>query len=135
MAAIANWFQTYTDKLVSVTGPKPEDVDIVDIAHALSMTCRFGGHCQDFYSVTEHSVNVYELNTFCRARTPNHDMAHLLHDAAEAYIGDVLTPLKRNLSQISINCWSPTEANQKFLQLFNLLYGRQDHNRNYWTNP
>ena len=44
-----NWLQTFTGKLVDIENPTPEMVDIQDIAHALSMTCRFGGHCRDFY--------------------------------------------------------------------------------------
>lgn len=107
METIANWFQTYSGKLVSVTDPKPEDVDVVDVAHALSMTCRFGGHCRDFYSVAEHSVHVCEIGTALRSHldvtypstieNTRHSLVLLLHDAAEAYVGDLITPLKRNL--------------------------------------
>jgi uncharacterized protein len=100
---LENWFQTYTGKLVCVTDPKPEDVDVVDVAHALSMTCRFGGHCRDFYSVAEHSVHVASTDlqsTRCGFPTRDHvlhDLALLLHDSAEAYLGDVVSPLKCNL--------------------------------------
>lgn len=69
--------------------PRPEDVRIEDIAHALSMVCRFTGHCARFYSVAEHSVLVSRL-------TPTDTLAGLLHDAAEAYVADVSSPVKRS---------------------------------------
>lgn len=62
-----------------------------DIAHALAHQCRFGGHAAHYYSVAEHAVLVsYYVPTYCAAEA-------LMHDAAEAYYGDVRTPLKRNL--------------------------------------
>jgi hypothetical protein len=71
--------------------PLEEDIDIVDIAHALSMLVRFNGHCLKFYSVAEHSVHVSKLVA------PAQALWGLLHDASEAYLGDVPTPLKKEL--------------------------------------
>lgn len=74
--------------------PKPEDVSMVDIAHSLSLTCRWGGRCSVWYSVAQHSLHVMQLVK----RTDPHLAWHaLLHDAAEAYIGDVVSPLKSRL--------------------------------------
>ena len=83
-----DWIQTYTGKLFWPFDPRPTEIDIIDIAHALSNLCRFGGHCNTFYSVAEHSVRASHL--------VSDDVAlwALLHDAPEAYLGDVVRPIK-----------------------------------------
>jgi hypothetical protein len=91
MSTRGDWIQTYTGKAFYPLDPRPEDVDIVDIAHALGNLCRFNGHCLRFYSVAEHSV------LLSRAVTPEHALWALLHDAAEAYLADVPRPTKRML--------------------------------------
>ncbi len=73
--------------------PDPKDIHISDIAHALSLLCRFGGHCSSFYSVAEHSTILGDI-----AETAGKDdltvMACLLHDAEEAYLPDIPRPIK-----------------------------------------
>lgn len=80
---------------------KPYDVDIHDIAHALAYTCRFNGHCVQFYSVAQHSaaVSLMMEHQLAAQRFTVRDqragaLLGLLHDASEAYLGDVVAPLK-----------------------------------------
>jgi len=73
--------------------PELNEIKIEDIAHGLSMTCRFVGQCNRFYSVAEHSVYVSHLVP------EEHAMAALLHDSSEAFLGDVSKPLKNLLSE------------------------------------
>ena len=113
------WLQTFTGKKIDLINPTREMVDIEDIAHSLSMICRYNGHCRDFYSVAEHSVMVEAMGSQIMLRREaerNSDrlsappkltseivqqsLALLLHDAAEAYIGDLTTPLKRGLESV-----------------------------------
>jgi hypothetical protein len=87
------WMQTYTGKRIDPFNPDPALIDIDDIAWALSNVCRFGGHSERFYSVAEHSVFIaeYLYGTWQRRRLA---LAGLLHDATEAYLGDVPRPIK-----------------------------------------
>lgn len=86
-----SWIQTYSGKAFDLWDPQPDQIDITDIAHALSLQCRFNGHCRQFYSVAQHSVLV------ARLLPEPLRLYGLLHDAAEAYIGDIVRPLKERL--------------------------------------
>jgi hypothetical protein len=89
---------TSSGRDVSLITPKPEDIDIEDIASALSKLCRFGGHSDRFYSVAEHCFLASMLDTpAVRAASKNSvrtRLATLLHDATEAYLVDIPRPLK-----------------------------------------
>lgn len=85
----SRWIQTYTGAAFWPLEPEGCQVRIEDIAHALSLTCRFNGHTRQFYSVAQHSVLVAEL-------LPEPLRLYgLLHDASEAYLHDIVRPLKQ----------------------------------------
>ena len=84
-----NWIRTFTGRKFWPLQPRAEDVNLVDIAHALSNVCRYTGHVRTFYSVAEHCVRV------SWACDPKDALWGLLHDAAEAYICDIARPVKR----------------------------------------
>lgn len=83
------WILTYTGIPFYPLDPRAVDVDIRDIAHALSNLCRFTGHTRRFYSVAEHSLLV---SMFVKQKDA---LWGLLHDASEAYLCDIPSPLKR----------------------------------------
>ena len=95
------WIQTYTLRQFWPLDPRPEEVCIEDIAHALSNQCRFSGHLSVFYSVAQHCV---EVSLFAQQEMANRGAAPvkvliaaqwgLLHDASEAYLVDVPRPVK-----------------------------------------
>lgn len=86
---MSDWIQTYTGKQFEFERPTLDMLDIEDIAHALSGTARYNHHTRDFYSVAQHACIVAS----CAPREIA--LAALLHDAAEAYTGDMVSPLKR----------------------------------------
>jgi hypothetical protein len=88
-----NWMQTFTGRAFYPYDLREEDFCIEDIAHALSMLCRYGGHCKRFYSVAEHSVAVSHLVE------PKNALAGLMHDATEAYLVDMPRPIKVGFPQ------------------------------------
>ncbi|HRY33417.1 MAG TPA: phosphohydrolase [Bacteroidales bacterium] len=81
--------RTFTGRYIDPLNPDPREIDLVDIAHALSNLCRFGGHVMRFYSVAEHCIMVANM-----IRTPELKLCALLHDAAEAYLLDMPRPVK-----------------------------------------
>lgn len=89
---------TYTEKQFDFLNPKPEDICIEDIAHALACINRFRGHTRIPYSVAEHCVRA----SYVPIGNP---LDNLLHDAAEAYIGDVPTPQKQNMGWDLQSTW------------------------------
>jgi uncharacterized protein len=87
------YLQTVSGRWVNPFDPDPEQLDAGDIARALANQCRFGGHCRVFYSVAQHSVIVSRL-VEQRGGDAEDAFAALMHDAAEAYLGDMPHPLK-----------------------------------------
>ena len=87
------YLQTVSGRWVNPFDPDPEQLDAGDIARALANQCRFGGHCRPFYSVAQHSVIVSRLVEEGGGDAED-VFAALMHDAAEAYLGDMPHPLK-----------------------------------------
>lgn len=84
--------ETYSGIPFDLLNPRPEDVRLEDIAHGLANICRFNGHTHRFYSVAEHTVRMV------RECSSDDVIIHvLLHDAAEAYIGDISRPMRSAL--------------------------------------
>lgn len=88
---VTTWIQTRSGKAFDLLRPLASAIELDDIAHSLSMLCRFVGHTPHFYSVAEHSVYV------SRCVPKRFRRAALLHDAHEAYVGDLSSPLKRSI--------------------------------------
>lgn len=88
---VGSWMQTYTGIQFYPLDPRQSEINALDIAHGLSMQCRYNGHVSAFYSVAEHCVKMSE------AVSPENALWALLHDATESYVGDVITPVKRHL--------------------------------------
>lgn len=98
-----DWIQTYTGSF-TFDDDSISCIHLNDIARSLSHICRFTGHCESFYSVAQHSVHCSEIVP------PEFALEALMHDAAEAYIGDISRPLKE-LFKRETGCLVRVEAN------------------------
>lgn len=105
-----SWLQTYSGLKFFPENPTPDMIDLKDIAHALAFSCRYNGQCKMFYSVAEHSVYV------SRMVPEEHALAALLHDAAEAYVGDIVRGVKHLVHGFS-------EMEDKILSMILMKYG------------
>lgn len=86
-----SWIETYSGKQIDLLHPDPKQFELEDIFRALLNVPRFGGHTKQFYSVAMHSYNVAQLLPL------ELKFQGLMHDATEAFIGDMPTPFKRLL--------------------------------------
>lgn len=86
-----SWILTRSGRKFDLANPTADMVDPTDIAHSLSMQCRFNGHTRHYYSVAQHCVLVADLVP------AEHQLAAMLHDATEAYVGDLVRPLKEGM--------------------------------------
>lgn len=110
-----DWYHCASGRPFFPTDPQPEDVRIEDIAHHLSLVCRFGGAVREFYSVAQHSILVHSIVVGMNRKAEDLDekeqtptpinlyrnacaeLQALMHDASEAYCGDMVRPLKRQM--------------------------------------
>ena len=96
---------------------EPKNVVLEDIALALSRLCRFCGHTSVFYSVADHSCNLAEIAEEAGLDI-QHQVAALFHDAAEAYLGDMISPIK-HLEQL----WSYRALEQDYMEKIGFVFG------------
>jgi len=108
-----DYIRTFTGTDFTVFDPKPEQIFIEDIAHALSQLCRYGGHCDPFYSVAQHSIIASYLIE------PKFALDALCHDFSEAYIMDLLRPIKYQIPEF-INI--ENKIYEVIAQKFNLTF-------------
>lgn len=92
------WIQTYSGRVFNLLNPDIDSINIEDIAHSLSMQCRFTGQCKYFYSIAQHSVQVANL-VYQKTDDYKLMLTSLLHDASEAYISDISSQLKSLLPE------------------------------------
>ncbi len=111
---VGDWGLTSSGRRFWPADPRVDDICIDDIAHALSMQCRFGGHSLQWYSVAQHSVLVARL---C---SPENQLVGLLHDATEAYLQDIIRPLKTELREV----YNPLE--RAWAMAIGLVFGLGD---------
>ncbi len=92
-------YRTNSGEMLDLSNPRPEQIHLADIAHHLARVCRFGGAVHEYYSVASHSVYVAEIvgaRYFENEPAREHlTRSALLHDATEAYLGDMVSGLKR----------------------------------------
>lgn len=82
--------RTFTGRVVDLSAPRVEDIHLLDISRGLSHLCRFAGQLGRFYSVAQHSIMVSKLVD------PQYAKVGLMHDASEAYMGDLSRNLKHH---------------------------------------
>lgn len=107
--------------------PEKDEIKVIDIAHGLSMLCRANGHYKHFYSVAQHSIHCAE-EAKLRGLSHRIQLACLLHDASEAYIGDLTRPLK---SLIDKFLEIEAQLQQKIYEAFGLNHLSDDEV--YWV--
>jgi hypothetical protein len=90
---IGDYCELYSGIKFYILDPKEEEINLIDIAHSLSLNTRFNGHCSKFYSVAQHSV-LAAIEAFDRKYSIMHQLSALFHDASECYISDVAKPIK-----------------------------------------
>ncbi len=124
-----SYILTYKKKEFYPLEPKAQDIDIEDIAHALSLLCRANGHFKHFYSVGLHSLNcAYEAQA--RGYSHNVVLGCLLHDGSEAYLADITRPVKKHLHKYLeieevlqnkiFNKWIPNLTEDEKKQIFEI---------------
>lgn len=114
------FIETHLGKRFHFLKPRDGEISILDIAHALSHICRFNGHCNYFYSVAQHSINVRNILAW-RGYSEGIQLVGLLHDASEAYLADIPRPIKPYIKSYSEIEAKIQQAIWKEYSLLNLI--------------
>lgn len=93
-----DYITTYSGHAFSPLAPDADAIDLRDVAHALARIGRANGHFADFYSVGQHCLDCAQ-EALARGYSARQALACLLHDASEAYMADITSPVKKNLRQ------------------------------------
>lgn len=132
------WLQTASGRAFDLLDPRPEDVDFREICNALGQINRFTGHCTRPVSVALHTLTVARLTSYHALRSTRlhramsgtfagHALAWaVLHDAHEAYLGDISSPLKRALPAFAAKAHGADGARMVEHVLFGLASGIDD---------
>lgn len=118
------YMKTYSGLRIDPFDPKPEEIHIEDIAHALSLICRGNGQVTHFYSVAQHCLNC-EKEAEARGYNRRLRLACLLHDASEAYLNDIIRPVKQYLTKYK-------ETEDHFLDVIYQSFGLGDLTKEEW---
>ena len=119
-----NYLKTYMGKKVDPLEVDADDITLEDIAHALSLMCRGNGQVVHFYSVGQHCINCAK-EAKARGWNERLQLGCLLHDAAEAYMSDLITPIKVNMPQYY-------EIEDRFLKAVFEKFGLADLDATEW---
>jgi 5'-deoxynucleotidase YfbR-like HD superfamily hydrolase len=105
-SCVGSTIRLHSGGYIDLLDPNPAAIHLSDIAHALSQLCRFNGHTARFYSVAEHCWHAADQASL-DGQSLEVQRACLLHDASEAYLGDVTKPLKQLLPAYTDleQCW------------------------------
>ena len=112
------YLKTYMGYKVDPLDPKPETITLRDIAHALSLICRGNGQCTHFYSVAQHCINAAK-EAEVRGDSVRIQLGCLLHDGAEAYLSDLIRPVKQFMPKYY-------EIEDRFLNVIYSKFGLPD---------
>ncbi|MCQ2521622.1 MAG: hypothetical protein MJ105_04520 [Lachnospiraceae bacterium] len=121
---MAAYLKTYMGYKVDPLDPKEEYITLEDIAHALSLNCRGNGQVTHFYSVCQHCINCAK-EAKARGESVRVQFAALLHDGAEAYLSDLIRPIKDGMPGYR-------EMEDRFLKVILAKFGLADLTKEEW---
>lgn len=108
--------RVFSGKYINLLNPDPSDIFLIDVAVGLARECRWGNHCKRFYSVAEHSIECMNQAEMYLPLDTYFAFNCLMHDAHEAYLGDIPSPLKKLIPQYD-------EVAERLQKAINIRFG------------